>query len=149
MSRLITLCLTGAILLLGSSLAAASPITGNWRTIDDESGKAESIVRLYLNEAGELEGQVMEILHSERGPNPLCEKCPGERKGQPVKGMVILWGLENAGDGLWKGGKILDPKTGKVYKAKLRLREDGHLEVRGFIGFSLLGRTQVWKPATD
>ena len=60
--------------------------------------------------------------------------------------MIILWGLRASGDTGWKGGQIIDPTKGKVYKAKLKLREDGKLEVRGFIGFSFIGRTQVWEP---
>lgn len=132
---------------LATAVQAQSPITGNWRTIDDESGKAKSIVQISLSEEGQLEGKVIEILHSERGLNPICEKCPGDKKGKPVKGLVILWGMQKQAPGEWAGGRILDPRKGKVYKAKLRLREDGKLEVRGFIGFSFLGRTQVWEPA--
>jgi uncharacterized protein (DUF2147 family) len=120
-------------------------IEGDWRTIDDVTGKTKSVVRIVKMVDDEYEGQVIEILHSDRGPNPLCDDCKGERKGQPIKGMVILWGLKETKENRYKGGEILDPKNGKIYKAKLKLREDGDLEVRGFIGFSLLGRSQVWK----
>ncbi|MGC9450259.1 MAG: DUF2147 domain-containing protein [Oceanipulchritudo sp.] len=138
--------LVWVLLSAGTGLLAAGSVLGDWRTIDDETGKTKSIVTLYLDSDGKLEGRVIEILHSDRGPNPLCDNCPGERKGKPVLGMVILWGLKETGDGDWKGGQIIDPKNGKVYKAKLHLREDGRLEVRGFVGFSLLGRTQTWEP---
>ena len=58
--------------------------------------------------------------------------------------MVFLWGLSRQGEE-YRGGFILDPDNGKVYKAKLRLEVGGRkLLVRGFIGFSLLGRTQTW-----
>ncbi|NBD38608.1 MAG: DUF2147 domain-containing protein [Verrucomicrobia bacterium] len=124
---------------------AAAGVEGKWRTIDDESGRAKSVVDIAMTPDG-LQGRVVKILHSDRGPNPLCEKCPGERRGEPVTGMVILWGLRKDKDGSWSGGRILDPTNGKIYKAKLRLQEDGRLAVRGFIGFSLLGRTQVWEP---
>lgn len=133
-------------LIVALSLHAKDPVVGQWKTIDDETGVTKSIVRLYLNDSGQLEGLVEKILHSDRGPNPLCDDCPGARRGKPIQGMVILWGLEQQNNGLWKGGHILDPKNGRVYKARLRLRQDGMLEVRGFIGFSLLGRTQVWQP---
>lgn len=135
------------MLLLGFTFSLQASVTGQWRTIDDETGKTKSIVKIYQTDSGEIEGKVIEILHSDRGPNPLCEDCPGDKNGKPIKGMVILWGLEEKSSSDWRGGKILDPKNGKVYKAKLHLREDGKLEVRGFIGFSLLGRTQVWEPA--
>jgi uncharacterized protein (DUF2147 family) len=134
------------LLIIAPGLSATSTVLGNWRTIDDETGKKKSIVSLYLNEAGLLEGKVLEILHSDRGPNPLCEDCPGDKAGKPIKGMVIIWDMEPASPTEWRGGRILDPMNGKVYKAKISLREDGDLEVRGFIGFSLLGRTQIWKP---
>ena len=134
------------MLSLVPGVLGAAEIYGTWRTIDDATGKTKSIVRIYETAAGLIEGQVMEILHSDRGPNPLCDDCPGERKGQPIKGMVIIWGMEAKSGSEAKGGHILDPKNGKVYKAKLKLREDGKLEVRGYIGFSLLGRTQVWEP---
>lgn len=133
-------------LLTVSLLNAAPAVAGKWRTIDDETGKTKSIVHIYETASGAIEGKVVEILHSDRGPNPVCDKCKGERKDQPIKGMVILWGLEEASPTSWKGGEILDPTKGKIYKAKLKLRDDGKLEVRGFIGFSLLGRTQVWEP---
>lgn len=125
----------------------AGSIVGNWRTIDDVTGKTKSIVKIYKTDHGDFEGLVSKIIHSDLGPNPVCEKCKGERHNQPIEGMVILWGLEQDGEEDWKGGEILDPKNGKIYKAKLHLREDGKLEVRGFIGFALIGRTQVWEPA--
>jgi len=146
MPQILYLCLG---FLLTVPLLGAPSITGHWKTIDDATGVTKSVVHLYQNDSGVLEGKVEEILHSDRGPNPLCDKCPGARKGKPIKGMIILWGLEPDGKGLWKGGQILDPKNGKVYKARIRLREDGLLEVRGFIGFSLLGRTQVWHPLEE
>jgi len=131
---------------LVSQVFPVSAVVGNWRTIDDETGKTKSIVQITESLSGEIQGRVIEILHSNRGPNPLCDNCPGERAGKPVKGMVILWGMSASGDDQWKGGQIIDPTKGKIYKAKLKLREDGKLEVRGFIGFSLIGRTQVWEP---
>ena len=58
--------------------------------------------------------------------------------------MVILSGMKQKGDS-WEGGKILDPASGKIYSAKVTTIDGGRkLEVRGFMGFSLLGKTQVW-----
>ena len=123
--------------------ADQSPV-GNWTTIDDKTGRPKSIVEIYQAEDGTLAGRVSEVLQSDRGPNPVCDKCSGDRKDQPVKGMVILWGLRRDGD-IWEDGQILDPATGKIYSAKLTPAADGRkLEVRGFVGFSLLGRTQTW-----
>jgi uncharacterized protein (DUF2147 family) len=123
--------------------AASLTVEGTWKTIDDETGEAKSILTLWV-EGGELQGKIIELLNPSE-PNPVCEECKGKLKDQPIEGMTILWGLEN-NDGEWSGGKILDPSNGKEYKAKVSLSDDGMaLDVRGFIGFALIGRTQVWE----
>lgn len=125
------------------AFAQNTPV-GSWTTIDDETGKPKSVVEIYEARDGTLAGRVDEILQSDRGPNPMCDKCTGANKGKPVKGMVILWGVKQKGN-TWEGGKILDPASGKVYSVKVTPTEGGSkLEVRGFMGFSLLGRTQTW-----
>lgn len=122
---------------------ASSPV-GHWTTIDDKTQKPKSVVEIYEAKDGSLAGRVTEILQSDRGPNPVCDKCSGDRKGKPVKGMVILWGIKQKGE-TWEGGQILDPASGKIYSVKVTPVENGKkLEVRGFMGFSLLGRTQTW-----
>lgn len=125
------------------ALAQNSPI-GTWTTIDDKTHKPTSVVEIYETRDGTLSGRVNEILHSDHGPNPLCVKCSGANKDKPVKGMTILWGITKHGDN-WDGGKILDPNNGKLYSVKLTPTDNGNkLEVRGFMGFSLLGRSQRW-----
>ena len=122
---------------------AATPV-GLWKTIDDETGKERSYVRIF-DTGGELQGKVEKIF-TFPGDNPehLCDKCKGDRYNKPVIGMTILWGLRDE-DGVWKGGHILDPNNGKTYRCKLTLSEDGReLDVRGYIGISLIGRTQTW-----
>jgi uncharacterized protein (DUF2147 family) len=75
----------------------------------------------------------------------VCDKCTDERKGQPIIGMTIVNGLKKNGE-KYDGGKILDPDNGKIYKCKMTLNKAGdELEVRGYIGFSLIGRSQTWK----
>jgi uncharacterized protein (DUF2147 family) len=124
--------------------AQASTPVGLWKTIDDATGNPRSHVRIEeVN--GELQGKV-EKIYPFPGDDPenLCDKCKGERKDKPVVGMTILWGLKEGG-GVWKGGKILDPDNGKIYRCKMTLSDDGReLDVRGFIGISLIGRTQTW-----
>ena len=125
------------------AMAAGSP-AGTWRSIDDKTKQERSIIRI-TEENGELKGTVEKIF-DEPGDDPahLCKECKGERKDKPVVGMTILWGLKKEG-GAWAGGEILDPKNGKVYSCKITLSEDGKtLNVRGFIGISLIGRSQVW-----
>ena len=136
-----------AALYAGSAFAIETTPVGTWRTIDDETKKPKSIVEI-TEVNGEVVGKVKEILQSDKGPNPLCEDCDGERKHKPVLGMTIIWGMKKDGD-VWDGGTILDPKNGRTYGCKLTPSEDGKtLQVRGFKGFSLLGRTQVWERVT-
>ncbi len=129
-------------LLAAAAFANASDsAVGRWKTIDDETGKVKSIVEVTQAGNGTLSGQVVEILHSDRGPNPVCDKCDGANKGKPVKGMTILWGLK-PNDGGWGGGTILDPANGKRYKAKAKLLDDNKLGVSGCIAF--ICREQEW-----
>jgi len=135
-----------ACLLLGSAVAWAATDTpvGTWRQIDDVTGKPKSIIQI-TDDHGKLQGKVLQVLLSDDGPHPLCKKCEGERKDQPIEGMVIMWNVSKDDD-VWDGGKILDPKTGKVYRVKLSLTDGGQkLDVHGYIGISLLGRSQVWE----
>jgi uncharacterized protein (DUF2147 family) len=120
-----------------------SPV-GVWKTIDDRTGKPRGLVRITQAD-GEYQGKV-EKIYPKPGeePNPRCEKCKGTRHDQPVIGMAILSGLKKQGEE-YQGGEILDPENGKVYRVKMKLQDGGRtLHVRGFIGFSLLGRTQIW-----
>jgi len=134
-------------LTLIAGLAAADRTTpvGKWKTIDDSSHKAKSIVEIWEHR-GKLYGKIIKLI-TEPGedPDPKCDKCKGDKKDKKVIGMVIVEGLSREGDE-WKGGSILDPDNGKTYKCKMSL-EKGKLKVRGFIGVSLLGRTQYWLPA--
>ena len=143
MRKLLTLLALPLLAVSFSAFAQETPV-GTWTTIDDETGKPKSTVEIYETRNGSLAGRVVEVLQSAQGDNPICKECEGERKNQPIEGMVILWGAKQDGDA-WKGGKILDPASGKVYSLKMEPVEGGEkLEVRGFMGFSLLGRTQTW-----
>ena len=142
--RYMVLSAVGLTLLAGNAFADTMSPVGVWRTIDDKTKKERSIIRI-TEVNGELRG-VVEKIFDQLGDDPqhLCRKCDGERKDKPIVGMTILWGLKKDGDG-WSGGEILDPKNGKTYRAKMTLSEDGKsLKVRGFIGVSLIGRTQTW-----
>jgi uncharacterized protein (DUF2147 family) len=124
--------------------ASDSPV-GRWTTIDDSTGKPKSIVQIEQAGNGVLTGKVVEILQSDKGPNPVCDKCDGALKGKPIKGMTILWGLKPDGSAVWDGGSVLDPAKGKTYKAKITLTDGGKkLQMRGYIGIEALGRTQTW-----
>jgi uncharacterized protein (DUF2147 family) len=138
------------LLAAGAALAANDTPVGTWKTIDDESGQAKSIVEI-TNDNGELQAHIVKLLNrspddiARDGAVALCKQCDGERKNKPVEGMDIMWGVHQNGD-VWDGGKILDPKSGKVYKVKLSMLDGGQkLNVRGYIGFSWVGRSQQWE----
>ncbi len=132
-----------ALLAIPALAQAAEPPTGRWKTIDDATGKAKSVVEIYQARDGSYAGRVAEILDTKDGPNPACDKCKGERHGKLIKGMVILWSLKPDGAGKWGSGRVLDPENGKDYKAKLELLEGGRkLGMSGCIAF--LCRQQVW-----
>ncbi|HWW70393.1 MAG TPA: DUF2147 domain-containing protein [Duganella sp.] len=128
---------------LAPAFAADTPV-GLWKNIDDESGKPKALIRITENE-GAFQGQIEKLYREpNEDQNPKCDKCEGARKDQPIVGMVILSGLKKDGEE-FNGGEILDPKNGKVYKAKMHLTDAGKkLNVRGYIGMPMLGRSQVW-----
>ena len=116
-------------------------IEGIWITQDDETGKKKSEVLLYKNE-GKLYGKILNLL-LEEDKGKLCVNCKGENKNLPIQGMVIIKDLKII-DKSWEGGTILDPKSGKTYSCYITFEDENTLKVRGYIGFSLLGRTQKW-----
>lgn len=119
---------------------AASPV-GLWKSIDDETKQPKSLIRI-VEAGGILSGKVEKILTEKADAK--CDKCTDERKDKPVQGMTIITGMKKEGDA-WGGGEILDPNNGKVYRSQMTLVEGGKkLEVRGYIGIPLLGRTQTW-----
>ncbi len=124
------------------SWAPATGVEGVWVTQDDETGKEKSEVRLY-SQNGKLYGKIEKLLLPE-DQGKVCTACSGTEKGKPIEGMLILKGLSLDGT-VWEDGTILDPKSGKVYDCYVELIDDNTLKVRGYLGFSLLGRTQIWK----
>ena len=130
------------MLLLTFSSITSQTITGMWKTIDDETGKAKSIVDIYEYE-GKIHGIIIEILNS-NNKNSLCEKCEGVKKDKPILTMIIIEGLTKDDD-IYDGGTILDPENGKTYKCRLKLDDDDSdvLQVRGYLAFFY--KTQYWK----
>ena len=119
-------------------------VLGVWKTIDERTNQPSSLIQLE-EKNGELIGTVIELI-----PSPgealvtHCNLCKDDRKGKPIIGMIIMTGLKRSGPGSWSGGEILDPDEGEIYKVKVTAVNDKTLEVRGYIGIPLLGRTQIW-----
>lgn len=132
--------------IFASSAARAdntSPV-GVWKNIDDVSGKPRALIRITETN-GTLQGTVIKVFPGpDEDQNPKCEKCDGALKNAPIVGLPILSGLKKDGDE-YTGGEILDPENGEVYSSNLHLIDGGgKLSVRGYIGVSLLGRSQTW-----
>jgi uncharacterized protein (DUF2147 family) len=119
-----------------------SPL-GLWKTVDDKTGMPRAMVRIYL-QGGKYFGRI-EQSFAPGAETRVCSVCTDERKNQPIIGLLIIRNV-SLRDGEYGGGDILDPDTGSVYRCKFHLDKDGTvLVVRGFIGISLLGRTQTWQ----
>ena len=133
--------ITLLICVLATSSMYSQSVIGKWKTIDDETGDAKSIVEVY-SKSGKIYAKVIEILDLEH-KNSVCKKCSGEDKNKSILGLTIIKGLSKDGSE-YNSGEILDPKNGKLYKCALSLESKDKLKIRGYIGFSLLGRTQYW-----
>jgi len=143
--RMASLALLPIATLHGAPSAAAdasSPI-GLWKTFDDKTGSARAIVRIYQQD-GKLFGRIARSF-TPGAESRVCGVCTDDRKNQPIIGLLIIRNIKLL-DSDYGGGDILDPETGSVYRCKFHLDQGGtRLVVRGYIGFSLLGRTQYWQ----
>ena len=142
-----------SILLLGTAILFISfPAWGNshspvgrWKTIDDKTGKPKGVIEIWETR-GVLYGKIIETFEKpEDGKPQICDKCDGALKNAPILGLRIIWDMRKDGSA-WTGGWILDPDNGKIYRAKMSLLgDDRELKVRGYIGFSFIGRSQIWQ----
>jgi uncharacterized protein (DUF2147 family) len=122
------------------SIMSFAQIEGKWKTIDDETKQAKSIVEIY-KKGDQYYGKISQLLVKPANPN--CVECKDDRKNKPILGMEIIRGLKKDGNE-FTDGTITDPKTGKTYNCTIK-RNGDKLNVRGYMGVSLLGRTQVWQ----
>jgi uncharacterized protein (DUF2147 family) len=142
-----------AIVLLAFAAPAFAQTTssspaGLWQTFDDDTHAPKALVEI-VERAGMLSGRIVKLFPAPgEEANPRCLPCAGSRHDHPVLGMTILWNFHRDGDA-WTGGEVLDPESGDVYRATLRLRDDATLVVHGYIGIPLLGRSQVWTRVAD
>lgn len=129
------------LFIASSSMFAQNDILGKWKTIDENTGKARSIVEIY--KTGDLyAGRIIELFRVPgEDPDPVCDKCDGTDKGKKVIGLEIIKDMA-LDDDVMDDGQILDPENGKTYDCKLWV-EDGKLMVRGYIAFFF--RTQEWE----
>ncbi len=123
-------------------VATQSPI-GTWTTISDKTHRPRSIVKITAHK-NTLQAEIVKI-YKEPGDKSYCVKCPKPFTNKKIVGLNFLWGMKQGKNNVWTGGRVLDPKSGSIYRCKMTLSPDGKtLKVRGFIGISLFGRTQTW-----
>jgi uncharacterized protein (DUF2147 family) len=123
------------------SFANAQDITGKWKTIDDKTGQAKSIIEIYVKN-DKYFGKIIEIFDKSKR-DKLCEKCEDQDKNKPVLGLVIIKNIKKEGVN-FENGTIMDPENGKTYSCSLTPSKN-KLKVRGFVGFSMFGRNQTWE----
>tara|TARA_R110001592_G_scaffold4168_3_gene23368 strand:+ start:2688 stop:3113 length:426 start_codon:yes stop_codon:yes gene_type:complete len=133
--------LTALLIALSFSINAQA-IFGTWHSRNDDSGKIDSVIEVY-EQNGKAFAKIIEIKNPDR-KNAVCDLCEGKNKNKPILGLNILTGLEEDDDE-WSGGKILDPRNGKVYKCYIKLEGANKLKIRGYIGFALIGKTAYWE----
>ena len=138
------LCTLGLAAEAAAQVSSGPSPAGRWKTVDDATGEVKSLVLIW-EENGSLYGKIEKLINPDpHDPDPRCNRCEGELKDKPLVGLRILWDFKKDGD-RWSGGKVLDPDNGKIYKCYLAMENGGKkLKVRGFIGVSVLGRTQYW-----
>ncbi|MFM8343964.1 MAG: DUF2147 domain-containing protein [Betaproteobacteria bacterium] len=141
---MLTVALSGLAAALPGMAAAQQTPVGLWKSIDDETKTEKSLVRI-TEAGGTLTGKIEKLMDPTK-QDAKCDKCSDARKDQPVLGMTIITGVRaGSGNTLWEGGEILDPNNGKAYKVRIKPIDGGKkLEVRGYIGAPMLGRTQTW-----
>lgn len=131
-------------LFLVAMTTQSQTIFGKWHSTNEDTGEVDSVIEVYKKDAKAF-AKVIAIKNPAR-KDAVCDLCEGKNKNKPILGLNILTGLEKDG-GEWSGGKILDPRNGKVYKCYIKLVAPNKLKIRGYIGFSLIGKTAYWQRA--
>ena len=143
---MLKIALATAVFLAHTVVLAQATPAGLWKTIDDETKKEKSLIRV-TESGGVFTGKLEKFLDPATKSDTVCDKCSDERKDKPVLGMTLIRNVKKNADeaAQWDGGDILDPNNGKVYKVRIKPTDGGKsLEVRGYIGSPILGRTQTW-----
>ncbi|MDF2867087.1 MAG: hypothetical protein K0S11_557 [Gammaproteobacteria bacterium] len=134
------------ILLPALSLAATLSPTGYWQQINEKTNQPQSVLQIWQEKDGNLSGKIIGLYPvTGRELQKYCTKCTDDRRDQPIIGMTIINNMQPSTELMWTSGEILDPKAGSIYRCKITLSEDNKtLNVRGYVGIPLLGRSQTW-----
>jgi uncharacterized protein (DUF2147 family) len=148
--KLVVRCAVVVLGVAGAPLHAAEPTAvGLWEQVDEKTGKPESWFKI-TERNGVYQGNIVKIFFKPgEDENWVCDKCEGDERGKPVLGLALIKGMQRNGDS-FENGTIMDPRDGAVYRALMKLSPDGkQLEVRGYLGISLFGRSQIWNRLPD
>jgi uncharacterized protein (DUF2147 family) len=152
MRRRVLAIATIASLLVSALGASAEPTAaGLWEQVDEKTGNSESWFNI-IEKDGVYTGTVVKMFQKPGDPPPeslRCTKCEGAEKNAPVLGLALIKGMKR--NGLkYEGGTIMDPRDGTVYRALMNVSPDGKLlEVRGYLGIAIVGRSQMWNRLPD
>lgn len=135
-----------AILSSLSHFAVAQEISGLWQSVDDKTGAPKGIVKIAKESNGQYIGTIIKVTpRIGYTPKEFCVDCPAPYTNKPIIGLSVIHGLKKVDDFNYNSGKILDPNTGKMYSLKAKLTPNGkRLTLRGYMGVSVLGRSQTW-----
>lgn len=138
----------GLVCLLSCSIGYAADIAGIWRSIDDKTGFSKGLVEIKKQPDGTYNGTIIKVIPRPNYiPKEFCQHCPAPYTNKPILGLMVITNLRQDSDNqnTYSRGKILDPLSGRIYSAKAKLNRDGHLlNMRGYVGVSVLGRSQTW-----
>lgn len=140
------LALLTGLVLSTSSLFAADDLAGTWRSIDDKTGFSKALIEIKKSDNGVYQGKIIKILpRPGYTPKTHCQDCPAPYKGAPMLGLTVLDGMKQKNATEYEGGTILDPLSGKIYKSKIKVSNNGkRLRMRGYVGVEVFGRSQTW-----
>lgn len=124
---------------------AARAVLGEWTVRSDEGGEAQAVIR-FTESDGVVTGRIVRVLPTEAypDPSPICADCAGAYRGADLRRVALVRDMRWR-DGEFVGGRIVDPKHDRTYRATMRLEGPDRLRVRGYIGVRALGRTQIWE----
>lgn len=133
-------------LLTLSHFTFAQDITGIWQSVDDVTGAPKGQVAIIQEADGSYTGKIIKITpRTGYTPKEICTDCPAPYTNKPILGLNAITKLKYKKDLTYTGGKILDPNSGRVYSLTAKLSANGQrLHLRGYVGVSVLGRSQIW-----
>lgn len=148
MTKIFIACFSFFLLHHVYALPTANSPVGLWKTVDDVTGKPKAIIQIWETANKELFGRILKVYpRPGYNQNELCLACEGEKHNKRIIGLVIIEKLRQNKENVsqWIGGRILDPKNGKVYHSQIQMTDGGKkLNIKGYIGLPLFGRSQTW-----